>query len=42
MKTNMNPALIICPSEQKKRPSDEKESVKLGRTSYWMRRGFCF
>ncbi|MEC9219201.1 MAG: hypothetical protein VX967_00645 [SAR324 cluster bacterium] len=42
MRTNMNPALIICQSEQQKKPSDEKGSEKLGRTAYWMRRGFCF
>jgi len=42
MRTNMNPALIICPSEQQKKPSDEKGSEKLGRTAYWMRCGFCF
>jgi len=42
MRTNMNPALIICPTEQQKNPSDEKGSEKLGRTTYWMRRGFCF
>ena len=26
MRTNMNPALIICPSEQQKNPLDEKGS----------------
>jgi len=30
------------PVRAAKKPSDEKGSEKLGRTAYWMRRGFCF